>query len=185
MGGQETLLLVARHPRLLAGAAALDSVTDLARRYEQLPQLPCARSCVERWGKPCGVVLQSTLAREVGGYAEEAQDEYAARSGLSQARKIARSGVPLQIWWSTDDEIVFDQEHQSQALYEELRRLDRCAPVTAYVGSWAHSREMRASELLPIALSGFGLLPRRLRRSCRARSSTSRPPSAPTAADIL
>ena len=33
MGGQETLLLVARHPRLLAGAAALDSVTDLARRY--------------------------------------------------------------------------------------------------------------------------------------------------------
>ena len=33
MGGQETLLLVARHPELLAGAAALDSVTDLARRY--------------------------------------------------------------------------------------------------------------------------------------------------------
>ena len=53
-----------------------------------------------------------------------------------------------------------DQEHQSQALYDELRRLDRCAPVTAYVGSWAHSQEMRASELLPIALSGFGLLPR-------------------------
>src|SRR5687767_433845 len=41
MGGQETLLLVARHPTLLAGAAALDSVTDLARRYRQLPQLPC------------------------------------------------------------------------------------------------------------------------------------------------
>ena len=67
MGGQETLLLVARHPRLLAGAAALDSVTDLSRRYEQLPQLPCAESCVERWGKPYGAVLQSTLAREVGG----------------------------------------------------------------------------------------------------------------------
>ena len=31
--------------------------------------------------------------------------------------------------------------------------------MTAYVGRWAHSREMRASELLPIALSGFGLLP--------------------------
>ena len=33
MGGQETLLLVARHPHLLAGAAAMDSVTDLTRRY--------------------------------------------------------------------------------------------------------------------------------------------------------
>ena len=32
MGGQETLLLVVRHPRLLAGAVAMDSVTDLARR---------------------------------------------------------------------------------------------------------------------------------------------------------
>ena len=59
MGGQETLLLVARHPRLLAGAAALDSVTDLARRHRQLPQLPCSSSCFERWGKPYGAVLQS------------------------------------------------------------------------------------------------------------------------------
>jgi pimeloyl-ACP methyl ester carboxylesterase len=159
MGGQETLLLVARHPRLLAGAAALDSVTDLARRYDQLPQLPCAQSCVERWGKPYGAVLQSTLAREVGGSPLEAREAYAARSGLSQASTIARSRVPLQIWWSTEDRIVWDQEHQSQALYDELRRLDRCAPVTAYVGSWAHSKEMRASELLPIMLSGFGLLP--------------------------
>ena len=158
MGGQETLLLVARHPELLAGAAALDSVTDLARRYRQLRQLPCAQSCVARWGKPYGAVLQSTLAREVGGSPQEAHEDYAARSGLSQARKIAGSGVPLQIWWSTEDKIVFDQEHQSQALYEELLRIDRCAPVTAYVGSWPHSREMRASELLPIALSGFGLM---------------------------
>ena len=159
MGGQETLLLVARHPQLLAGAAALDSVTDLARRFAQLPQLPCTRSCVERWGKPYGTVLQSTLAREVGGAPQEAREEYAARSGLSQAHRIARSRVPLQIWWSTEDRIVWDQEHQSQALYEKLRRLDRCAPVAAYVGTWAHSKEMRASELLPIALSGFGLLP--------------------------
>jgi pimeloyl-ACP methyl ester carboxylesterase len=159
MGGQETLLLVSRHPQLLAGAAALDSVTDLARRYGQLPQVPCSRSCVERWGKPYGAVLQSTLAREVGGRPDEAPDGYAARSAISHAREIARSGVPLQIWWSTEDRIVSDQEHQSQALFDELRRIDRCARVSAYVGRWAHSKEMRASELLPIALSGFGLLP--------------------------
>ena len=69
MGGQETLLLVARHPELLAGAAAMDSVTDLARRYHQLPHLPCDRQCFERWGRPSGVVLQSAMRREVGAHA--------------------------------------------------------------------------------------------------------------------
>ena len=159
MGGQETLLLVARHPELLAGAAALDSVTDLARRYEQMPALPCSSSCLARWGTPYGSVLQSTMAREIGGTPADAAEAYAERSGLDQALAIAESGVPLQLWWSTEDRIVWDQEHQSGALYAELRRIDSCAPVSAYVGDWAHSTEMRASALLPIALAGFGLLP--------------------------
>ena len=159
MGGQETLLLVARHPRLLAGAAALDSVTDLARRHRQMPQLPCGSSCLARWGKPYGSVLQSTMSRELGGTPAEVAAAYAERSGLNQARAIASSGVPLQLWWSTEDRIVWDQKHQSGAMYDELLRIDRCAPVSAYVGDWAHSTEMRASALLPIALSGFGLLP--------------------------
>jgi hypothetical protein len=159
MGGQETLLLVARHPRLLAGAAALDSVTDLSRRYRQLPELPCNERCRERWGEPYGSVLQAAMRRELGGDPLANRRAYAARSGLSQAARIAASGVPLQLWWSTQDRIVHDQEHQSEALFEELRRLDPCAPVSAYVGRWAHSTEMRASALLPIALDGFGLLP--------------------------
>jgi pimeloyl-ACP methyl ester carboxylesterase len=159
MGGQETLLLVARHGDLLAGAAALDSVTDLARRYRQIPDLPCSSSCFARWGTPYGSVLQSTMAREVGGSPDEAGAAYAERSGLSQAREIVASGVPLQLWWSTEDRIVWDQEHQSGALFDELRRIDPCAPVSAYVGDWAHSTEMRASALLPIALAGFGLMP--------------------------
>ncbi|MEO9177176.1 MAG: hypothetical protein ABI317_16805, partial [Gaiellales bacterium] len=33
MGGQETLMLVARHPAMLAGAAALDADTNMATRY--------------------------------------------------------------------------------------------------------------------------------------------------------
>src|SRR5262245_59333463 len=41
MGGQETLLLAARHPWLLAGAAAFDSVSDLSKRYYDFPRLPC------------------------------------------------------------------------------------------------------------------------------------------------
>jgi poly(3-hydroxybutyrate) depolymerase len=54
MGGHETLMLVARHPDLLAGAAAMDSVTDLVRRYAQLPQIPCNAACVRAWGCPSG-----------------------------------------------------------------------------------------------------------------------------------
>jgi poly(3-hydroxybutyrate) depolymerase len=159
MGGQETLLLVARHPHLLAGAAALDSVTDLVRRYRQLPSVPCNRRCVQAWGEPYGVVLQKTMSREVGGSPAENPQAYAARSAASQGRKIAFSGVPLQIWWSTNDRIVSDQAHQSAALFRTLRRLNRCAPVSAFAGRWAHSHEMRASALLPIALEEFGLLP--------------------------
>jgi pimeloyl-ACP methyl ester carboxylesterase len=159
MGGQETLLLVARHPQLLAGAAAMDSVTDLARRYRQLPAVPCDARCLQRWGKPYGEVLQSTMSREVGGTPEQTPAAYDERSGLSRAAEIASSGVPLQIWWSHEDRIVSDQEHQSAALFDELRRLDRCAPVEAFAGRWAHSKEMRASALLPIALIRFNLLP--------------------------
>src|SRR5712691_473107 len=39
MGAQETLLLVARYPQLLAGAVAMDAVVDLARRYDEAPEL--------------------------------------------------------------------------------------------------------------------------------------------------
>ena len=168
MGGQETLLLVARHPRLLAGAAAMDSVTDLGRRYRQLPELPCSARCIELWGGPSGVALQSAMRREVGGDPKTSARAYASRSSLSQARQIARSGVPLQLWWSTRDRIVFDQEHQSGALLDEIRRLDSCAPVSAYVGRWAHSTEMRASALLPIALSRFGLLSAKVKKLPRS-----------------
>ena len=75
-------------------------------------------------------------------------------------KQIASSRVPLQIWWSTKDQIVTNQKTQSGALYAAIRHLNSCAPVSDYVGSWAHSTEMRAHALLPIALSGFGLVPR-------------------------
>jgi poly(3-hydroxybutyrate) depolymerase len=158
MGGQETLLLVARHPHLLAGAAAMDSVADLALRYDQLVDLTCDATCMKRWGQPVGRVLQSNLRREVGGTPETDPAGYAARSGLDLAPQIAASRVPLQIWWSRDDHIVTDQQTQSGAMFKALRKIDRCAPVSEYVGHWAHSHEMRASSLLRFALAGFGLV---------------------------
>ena len=58
MGGQETLLLVARFNTLLAGAVALDSPTDLARRYRDFARLSNGRS------------LQELARREVGDISE-------------------------------------------------------------------------------------------------------------------
>lgn len=168
MGGQETLLLVARHPDLLAGAAAMDSVTDLARRFDQVLELPTDPTFVERWGAANGVALQSAMRREVGATPGTAPSRYAARSPLSQAAAIASSGVALQIWWSKADKIVFDQKHQSEQLFRELRRLGSRAPLIAYSGRWAHSKEMRATALLPLALSDFGLLPRHFKRVPRS-----------------
>lgn len=159
MGGQEVLLLLARHPRLLAGAVAMDSVANLARRYRQLPGVPCNSACLERWGRPYGHVLQAALREEVGGTPEERPAAYRARSASSQVAAIARSGVPLQLWWSSGDQIVFDQEHQSAALDMALRRSNRCAPIVSYAGTWRHSQAMWAGSLLPIAVAGFGLLP--------------------------
>src|SRR5437868_7597940 len=38
MGGQETLLLLARHPHLLAGAISFDAPVDMASRFRQFPE---------------------------------------------------------------------------------------------------------------------------------------------------
>ncbi|MGH3135403.1 MAG: alpha/beta hydrolase family protein [Gaiellaceae bacterium] len=158
MGGQETLLLVARHPDLLAGAVAMDSVTNLARRYYQLPGVPCNDDCVERWGEPYGRVLQTAMREELGGTPDQVPEAYQRRSALRLVRAIASSGVALQMWWSSGDQIVFDQEHQSAALVRGLRRLNHCGPIVSYAGTWRHSQAMWAGSLLPVALAGFGLL---------------------------
>jgi poly(3-hydroxybutyrate) depolymerase len=146
MGGQETLLLVARHPRLLAGAAALDSATDLAARYRTFVQLPGGRR------------LQRLARLEVGGTPAQAPQAYAARSPIAFARAIALSGVPLHLWWSTKDRIVTDQDAESGALYRAVKRINPDALVTKYVGAWAHSREMHPLARLPLVLIRFGLI---------------------------
>ena len=160
MGGQETLLLVARHPDVLAGAVAMDSVTDLARRYGQLPGLPCNAECFARWRRPYGRVLQAAMREEVGGTPKLRPAAYAARSPSSRLHAIAASGAPLQLWWSSGDQIVFDQEHQSAQFARALRGAGSCAPIVSYAGTWRHSQAMWAGSLLPLALAGLGLLPK-------------------------
>jgi len=150
MGGQETLLLLARFPRLLAGAAAFDAPTNMAARYRAFDHLPY------------GDGLQRLARREIGGTPATNPGGYEIRSPLDWARKIAFAGVPLQIWWSTRDRIVSDEKHESGLLYRDVKRLNPAAPVTQFVGAWAHTTEMAAHGYLPYALSRFGLLPPRV-----------------------
>ncbi len=139
MGGQETLLLAAEHPRLLAGAISFDAPTNMTARYAAFPHL-----------------LQRLARREIG----TARDAWADRSPIDYARKLAFSGVPLEIWWSSRDEVVADQAAQSGRLFGEIRRLNPRAPVLQVVGRWRHTAEMRPSGDLPAALRWLRLLPR-------------------------
>lgn len=147
MGGHETLLLLGRHPRLLAGAVAFDSVTDFALRYQQF-----ARS-------PRGTRLQALARLEVGGTPRTNRDAYVLRSPRNWLRTIARSGVPLQLWWSDADEIVIDQRTQSGRFYEELLELGPRGRVEKRTGSWSHTATSYSRLQLPGAVAWLGLLP--------------------------
>ena len=67
MGGQETLLLLARHPSLLAGAAAFDPVTNMANRYRDFGRLACNSRCLGRWHDSIGSGLRRLAREEIGG----------------------------------------------------------------------------------------------------------------------
>jgi poly(3-hydroxybutyrate) depolymerase len=149
MGGQETLLLAARFPHLLAGAASFDAPTNMAARYRDFVELPL------------GSGLQRLARVEIGGTPRTDPHGYAVRGPIDWARKIAFSGVPLQVWWSTRDRIVTDGRQESGLLYRSIMRLNPEAPVTEFIGGWAHTTEMKPRGLLPYALSRFGLMPPR------------------------
>ena len=148
MGGQETLLLLAEHPHLLAGAAAFDPSTDMARRYWDFARLPGGR-----W-------LQQLARDEIGGTPLTDPSAYAARSPDSYAEQIALSGVPLLLYWSTRDRVISDQVDETNALAAEIRGWNPGAPVQVFRGSWRHTAEMRWSRRLPGALVHLGLLRR-------------------------
>jgi pimeloyl-ACP methyl ester carboxylesterase len=159
MGGQETLLLVARHPRLLAGAAAFDPVVDFTLQYREFPQLRCSKECQKIWNGPVGRSLQQLARTELGGAPGQARLAYELRSPLTYARAIAFSHVPLQLWWSRRDRIVIDQQRQTARLFKSISQLNPRANLVGFTGSWRHSAEMRAKTRLPLSLALFNLLP--------------------------
>lgn len=147
MGGQETLLLAAKFPHLLAGAISFDAPTDLAARFRAFPEISFGRH------------LQKLAFLEIGGSPWQDPRAYAVRSPIEYARRLAQGGVPLQIWWSWNDRIVVAQQTQSGKLYEEIERWNPQAPVAEFVGTWGHTREMFWNRRLAGALALFGLMP--------------------------
>lgn len=145
MGGHETLLLVGQHPRLLAGAVAFDSVTNFHLRYHQFARSPGGRRA-------------QALARiEVGGTPRTNTRGYVLRSPTHWLPSVARSGVPLQLWWSDADRIVIEQERQTGAYVRALRRLHPRGRVEEVKGSWSHSFETYERLQLPGAVEWLGL----------------------------
>jgi hypothetical protein len=148
MGGQETLLLVGRHPDLLAGAVAFDSVTDFFRRYSDFALL----------GRK-GRMLQALARIEVGGTPTTKPLEYRVRGPQHWLDEIAHSAVPLQIWWSDADKIVTGQENQSGRFFSDLQALQPRGRLEKVTGSWSHTAESYRRLQLPGAVRWLGLLP--------------------------
>jgi pimeloyl-ACP methyl ester carboxylesterase len=144
MGGHETLLLLGQYPKVLAGAVAMDPVTNFYRRYWDFGLAPRTRG------------LQVLARFEVGGTPKTNPTAYVLRSPTHWLRDIAKSRVPLQLWWSLADQIILDQVHQTAHFYEQLRKLKPKGKVDAVTGHWNHSAQMR--EQIPIALRFLGLL---------------------------
>jgi poly(3-hydroxybutyrate) depolymerase len=148
MGGHETLLMLARRPRLLAGAVAFDSVTDFLRRYHDFAQLGAK-----------GRALQALARIEVGGPPATHAAAYRDRSPASFLEEIARSGVPLQMWWSNADEIVTGQENQSGRFFADLNEHGTTGRLERIRGSWSHTAASYRNLQLPGAARWLGLLP--------------------------
>jgi acetyl esterase/lipase len=142
MGAQEALLLLARQPDLLAGVSVADPVTDFVRRWYELRPNLLTRS------------EQAKVTREVGGTPRTVPWLYRRRSPASFARTIAFAGVPLQLWWNPDDEVVVNQvTTQTGRFYRLLLRLNPQVPVAAVVEHAPHGWVFRANHSLPAMLS--------------------------------
>ncbi len=141
MGGQEALLLLGRHPHLLAGVVAVDPAVDFARRYHDFDR-----------------DARRLARREVGGTPASNPEGYNARNPLTLVRTISTCGVPLQIWWSRTDQIIKHSKLHSGLLIKRIRELNPHAPLIVHTGTWRHTHPLRWDRQLPTMLAGLGLL---------------------------
>jgi pimeloyl-ACP methyl ester carboxylesterase len=182
MGGQETLLLAARYPNALAGghgklagAAAFDATCDLAVQCGYLTNHNpgVAANMIEEVGRrPASTRGWNLAARyfnrkrrrqeTIGSLLAQLPKGQAAwnqRSALSFTRTLASLPFPLRLYWSTQDDVVGNQERdQTGKLFGAIERLAPNAHVTPIRGQWAHSHEFFPGKQLGAALAAFGLI---------------------------
>ncbi len=141
MGGQETLMLLARQPDLFAAAVAADPVTNLLRRWYEFPLSG------ESWRE------QQAATREVGGTPRQARWLYVRRSPVFFARTIAFAGVPLELWWNPQDTVVVGEStKQTGFFYRTVERLDPHAPVVVRLHHHVHGWVFKFDHDLPAML---------------------------------
>lgn len=125
MGGQESLLLAGKYPKLVAAVFAFNPVADVAAFYEDA----CG---YEAEGLPFRDV-ELTIAQEVGGTPEQAPEAYRARSPVSYVGVLAAERIPTAIWWSEHDGIVpRAASRQGKRLYDLIKAADGNAPASEY-----------------------------------------------------
>ena len=103
-------------------------------------------------------MLQRLAREEIGGTPAQVPRAYAVRSPDHYARQIARSGVPLQLYWSSRDRIIRDQRLETSRSRSRSRD-DDDARLWDFHGDWSHTAEMQPDRRLPRALARFELLP--------------------------
>ena len=132
MGGQESLVTLARAPDRFAAVAAFDGAADLAARYWEMGEAAQAHD-------------QALLRHELQGSPRKQPFAYAQRSPLSYAETLARCRVPLLVTWSTADEVVVNgEETQFGRLCRRLRALDPQVPLTEVITALPHGQALRA-----------------------------------------
>src|SRR5207253_6864182 len=92
-----------------------------------------------------------------GGTPAQVPGAYEARSPRTFVNAIARSGIPVQLWWSRRDSVVTDQVAETGVFYRRLVAVAPAAPAQQIVGYWEHAHEMHPGTQLPPALACFGL----------------------------
>ena len=140
MGGQESLVGLARAPDRFAAVAAYDGTADLATRYRDMGAAGQLKDMAKLRHE-----LQGVPARRPFGYAQ--------RSPLSFSDVFATCGVPLRVVWSTADEVVTrSAAAQFGRLCRRLRALAPWMPLTEVITALPHGRALRDD---PMALVDF------------------------------
>ncbi len=140
MGGQESLVGLARAPDRFAAVAAYDGAADLAARYKDMGAAGQSKD-------------QAKLRRELQGVPARRPFEYGQRSPSSFCQTLATCGVPLCVVWSTEDQVVTRSAvTQFGRLCRRLRALAPAMPLTEVVTALPHGRALRDG---PMALVDF------------------------------